>query len=89
MLIDLFAVYCYNRDIKANSDSRKVNEMSKQIQTVKIMRRDILAKTTKVGTFAVTYSNHSQALAKVNELRSAGVESEVVQFSRPFYVAMK
>lgn len=63
--------------------------MNKQIQTTKIYRREVLAKTTKHGTFPVTYTNHAQALAKVNELRNNGIESEVVQFTRPFLVAMK
>ncbi len=69
----------------------KIHNPEAEVQTVKLASngKTVLAKKTKYGLSAVQYSNRTQAYARQDKLRAAGVACAVIHgFGRPFYVAI-
>jgi len=60
------------------------SQMTKTITTVIIHKLPVLAATTKIGTFAKTFANRTQA-----ENAAAKVGGYVVQWNRPFFVVVE
>lgn len=67
----------------------KIHNPDAEIQTVKLSSngRTVLAKKTKYGLTAVQYANRTQAYARQDKLRAAGVACAVIQgLGRPLYI---